>query len=347
MLRASRPARSIYVLLALLPISPALPVRSLAQNDAGGTSISADLTRSRRLIEEGKMDAAITLLNELSQKQPDAPGLEAMLGKAYYERHDYVQAIPHLELAVKRQPNDGESSQLLGLSYYLAGHLQQAIPLLEKVQSQLPRPDVTGSYVLGISYLQSRDYDRARLAFAKMFSVAPDTAAAHLLLAQMMIRQEFEDKSVPELQKAITLDPRLPMAHFLLGEVYLFKSNVRPALEEFHKELALNPLLWLVYWRMGDGYTRLENWDEAERCLKQAIWLNQNFTGPYILLGKVELKKGDAQLATGFLEKAVKMDANNYLAHYLLGSAYKQLGREAEAEREFKLTQTLRDDKQP
>ena len=137
------------------------------------------------------------------------------------------------------------------------------------------------------------------------------------------------------------------MAHFLLGELYLFKSDLQAALAEFNKELALNPMLWLVYWRMADAYTRLENWNEAERSLKQAIWLNQNFTGPYILLGKVELKKGDARLATGFLERAVKMDANNFLAHYLLGSAYKQLGRSADADREFKLTQTLREDKHP
>jgi Flp pilus assembly protein TadD len=134
------------------------------------------------------------------------------------------------------------------------------------------------------------------------------------------------------------------MAHFLLGEIYLFKSKVDLALDEFRKELQINPILWLAYWRMGDAYTRVEKWDEAENALKQAIWLNQNFTGPYVLLGKVELKKGDAGLAVGFLEKALKMDPNNYSAHYLLASAYKQMGRTADASREFELTRTLRSD---
>ena len=43
-----------------------------------------------------------------------------------------------------------------------------------------------------------------------------------------------------------------------------------------------------------------------------------------------------------FLERAIKMEPNNYMAYYLLGSAYKKMGRPADADRELKLTQTLR-----
>ena len=324
-------------LAAASTASRAVPVKAGAQ--------SADVSRADTLLREGKPDQAIALLNDLAAQDPQAPGVQARLGKLYYEKRNYQQAVQHLELALKQRPEDGESTQLLGLSYYALGRLPEAIPLLEKVQTRLARPDVTGSYVLGISYLQTYNFDRARAAFAKMFSVPPDSAQAHLVLGQMMLRQEFEDKAIPELEKALSLEPRLPMAHFLLGEIFLFKSNVQRALDEFNKELEINPILWLAYWRMGDAYARQEKWNEAERVLKQALWLNQNFTGPYILLGKVELKKGDPQLAAGFLERALKMDPNNYLAHYLLGTAYRQLGRSAEANREFDLTKSLRSGK--
>ena len=287
------------------------------------------------------------MLNDSARREPNASGVEAKLGKAYYEKRNYTEAIAHLERALQQNPQDGESTQLLGLSYYLYGRLPQAIPLLEKVQSWLPRPDVTGSYILGITYMQTQQFDKARSAFARMFSVPPESPAAHLVLAQMLMRQNFEDPAVPELQKALAQDSRLPMAHFLLGEIYLFKGNAQLALEEFNKELELNPILWLAYWRMGDAYARLENRTEADRVLRQSIWLNQNITGPYILMGKVQMKKGDPDIAASFLERALKMDPNNYLAHYLLGTAYRQSGREEDAKREFELTRTLREVKEP
>lgn len=316
---------------------------SQAAGPSGTTPASDSISAARHLLDQGKLDDAIAALEELARKAPNSPGLEAALGKAYYQKREFEKAANHLEIALKQDSNDAESTQLLGLSYHLLNRVQQAIPLLEKVQSLLPRPDVTGSYLLGIDYLRSYQDGKARAAFARMFSVPPDSAQAYVVLAQMMIREQFEDKAIPELQKGLEIDPHVPMAHFLLGEMYLFKSQVEPAIVEFKKELAENPVLWLAYWRMGDAYTRLEQWDAAEAALKQSVWLNPDFTGPYILLGKVELTKGDAALAAGFLERALKMDPNNSSAHYILGEAYQKLGRNVEADREFALTQSLRE----
>ena len=331
----------------LLAQAPAATAQENSPSQATGPSGAAaaleSLSGARQLLDQGKVDDAITSLEDLARKSPNTPGLAAALGKAYYQKRDFEKASKHLEIAVTQDPSDGESTQLLGLSYHLLNRVQQAIPLLEKVQSSLPRPDVTGSYLLGIDYLRSNQGDKARAAFARMFSVPPDSAQAHVVLAQMMIREQFEEKAIHELQAGLEIDSRAPMAHFLLGEMYLFKSQVEPAIVEFRKELAQNPVLWLAYWRMGDAYTRLEQWDAAETALKQSVWLNPDFTGPYILLGKVELKKGDPSLAAGFLERALKMDPNNSSAHYILGEAYQKLGRNADADREFALTQSLRE----
>lgn len=335
-----RPAQLALVVLTVFLVAP-------AQAPAPATSESRvqDLARAEAFISQGKLDQAITLLEELAKRK--IPGVEAKLGKVYYAKRHYPDAVAHFEVALEENANDLESAQLLGLSYYLMGQSQKALPLLEKVQSALPRPDVTGSYILGISYLKSHQYDKARAAFAKMFSVAADSANAHLVLGQMLLRQEFDEQAVPELRRALELDPRIPMAHFLLGEIYLFRSKLDLALEEFRQELKFNPTLWLVYWRLGDAYGRLEKWDEADQTLKQAIWLNQNFTGPYILMGKVQIRKGAPELAAGFLERALKMDPNNYQAHYLLGQAYQQLGRAEDAKREFEATRTLREVRDP
>jgi len=69
--------------------------------------------------------------------------------------------------------------------------------------------------------------------------------------------------------------------------------------------------------------------------------LDANSTGPFILLGKVMLKKNDPKSAVMYLERAEKMDANNYMTHYLLGQAYRRMGQQDDAERELKVAEQL------
>jgi tetratricopeptide (TPR) repeat protein len=134
---------------------------------------------------------------------------------------------------------------MLGLSYYLSGHLKDAIPWLEKsAQTGARGPDVF--YMLG-SYIQSVEPDKERAAFARMFDVAPDSAAAHLLTAQMMVRQEFEDLATKELQRALQLDPKIPEAHFLLGELSIFRAHLEEGITELRAEIAINPNFGAAY----------------------------------------------------------------------------------------------------
>jgi tetratricopeptide (TPR) repeat protein len=335
---------ALLVVFAGLVLFPGQAVFGAAQQAVARPS-ETDLDRAEILLDRGGLDEAIGLLENLRQRKPPPSGIEAKLGKAYYKKRSFQQAIAHLKAALQEAPEDGETVQLLGLSFYSAGQLDQAIPLLEKIQSRLPATEFDGWYLLGVCYLRTQQPDKARVAFAQMFAVPPDTAAGHLLFAQMMVRQRLEEKAVPELEKAVSLDPRLPMVHFLLGEIYLYKTNPQRALEEFKKELAINPTVWLVYWRLGDAYTRLEKYDEAEKVLKQSVWLNESFTGSYLLLGEVELKKGNLELGAGFLERALKLDPQNDYAHYSLARAYQQMGRTEEANRHFEITRSLRAEK--
>jgi tetratricopeptide (TPR) repeat protein len=90
---------------------------------------------------------------------------------------------------------------------------------------------------------------------------------------------------------------------------------------------------------------RLGNYDEAEKVLKEAIWLNEQSSGAYILLGQIALKKGDSGLAVGFLERALKLDPQNFWVHYFLAKAYHNVGRRAEATQHFEISKTLQDDR--
>ena len=309
----------------------------------------APFAAAHRLLEQGKFSEAIDELNGLAKSHPDLNGLSRELGIAYYRKGDYPNAVANLQRSIKENPNDSEATQLTGLSLYLAGKPGEAIPYLEKVQSWYPSANVDAAYILGVSYIQTKNYPQARVAFARMFGVPAESAASYLFTARMLLRLDFGPVAEEYGQKAVALDPKLPLAHFLLGELYLYQSKIPEAIVQFQQELAINPGHAASYYKLADAYSRVQKYDDAEKLLQRSIWLDATASGPYILMGKVLQKKGEPALAVRSLQRAISMDPNNSISHHLLGQAYRDLGRTEDAERELKLAEQLqtREDAKP
>jgi len=344
------PVRRIIVLICAssIPLSAqSLPAASPTATQGSQTvqseAANADFVYVHKLLQQGKYDDAVSKLSELEAKQPGLKGLSRELGVAYYQKGDYIKAVDSFKQALTEEPGNKEATQLLGLSYYLSGRPGEAVPLLEKVQAWYPRANVDATYILGLSYIQTKDYPQARGAFARMFDVPPDSAASYLFTARMLLRQEFDPIAEEYAQKAIALDAKLPLAHFFLGELHLYKSRIPEAINDFQQELTLNPGHAATYYKLADAYSRIQKFDDAERLLQRSIWLDATSTGPYILMGKVLQKKGETELAVRALQHALSMDPNNSITHHLLGQTYRDMGKNEDAERELKIAQQLQE----
>lgn len=337
MLAASLTAASHSSSAALTP----LPASQDRVSQEPATAETPEFETARQLLQQGKYDDALALLHQLGAKQPSPKGLARELGAAYYKKGDFVSAISSLKTALAENAADQEAVQLLGLSYYLAGKPAEAIPELERVQTWYASANVDAAYILGICYIQTKDYPNARKAFAKMFNVPGDSAASYLFTARMLLRQDFGPIAEEYAKKAVELDPRLPLAHELLGELYLYQSRIDDAVAELRKELDINPGYATAYYKLADAYSRVQKFDDAERLLQRSVWLDPTSTGPYILLGKVLEKKGETELAVRALQRALSMDPSNPVPHHLLGEAYRNLGKSDDAERELKIAAQL------
>ena len=308
-------------------------------------SNSPIIVQAQGLLDSGKIDAAIETLNAALRFRSGDAETNYLLGQAYYQKSNYTRAIEHLSIAVnqlsKTSQHYRQGVQMLGLSHYLMGHIKDAVPYLEQIGRWAP-DSVEIAYVLGLSYIQNHDPEKAREAFARMFRVPVNSASAYLINAQMMVRQQFEEFAEKELRKALELDPKLPQANFLLGELAIYRADIPLGIELLQKEIAINPAFAMAYYRLGEAYTRQLKWDNAIAPLQKSIWLNPYFSGPYIVLGKVYLKKADLSNAESILRRALQMDPNNFSGHHLLAQVFQQANRLEEAKREFALAEQLR-----
>src|SRR6202158_381578 len=145
------------------------PSETPPQPSAASSGAPSDFRQARQLMQLGKIDEAIADLQTLEARDPAAKGLALEMGTAYYKKSDFPKAIEFLKKATAADPANEEAIQLLGLSYYLGGQPADAIPLLERVQGWYSRANVDAAYILGICYIQTKDYAQARKAFGKMF----------------------------------------------------------------------------------------------------------------------------------------------------------------------------------
>jgi len=308
---------------------------------------AASLADARSLMTQGRLTEALRELNTLALQHPEPTGVERLRGIVEYQDGHLPEAEAAFARAVEQDPADMESMQMQGVALYRLGKPAEAIPLLEKAHAAGPVANADPHYVLALCYITTRRYDDARRELAAQYQFEPNSAAAWLVTARMLFRQELTEPAREAAKQAVQLDAHLPLAHRLLGEIDLAGGDAANAIVELEKERAVNPLDGETYDRLGDAYIRSGQYAQAQQVLDRAVLLEPNATGPYILLGKTLLAEQDPAMATMYLQRALEMDPSNSMTHMLLGRAFAAAGRKDDADREFAAVRRLQDTHAP
>lgn len=333
-------------LLLLTPLSlrAQLPPQSPADNPA---SPQTPFEAAEDLAARGRLDQALTQLDQLATQSPEPAGVERLRGIIFYQREQLQQAADAFARAMQQDPADRESIEMRGVSLFRLGHPADAIPYLEKAHTAVERANIDPEYVLGLCYADVERYDDARHAFAAQYGFSPDSAEAYLLAGRLFLRREFVAPATAQVNKALEINPSLPLAHQLLGEIALARGDAKTAIVELEAERKIDPLNGLLYDRLGDAYLRSGQFEEAQTALNRAVLLEPGATAPYILLGEVFLRLKQPIQALHYLDRAARMDPSNYITHNLMGQAYKATGQVDEANREFQMVVDLQHQADP
>jgi tetratricopeptide (TPR) repeat protein len=277
--------------------------RRIDPSDAGAHNNLGVLYYNKGLYEEAV--AAFTKALELDPKMQVA---QRNLEVAYFNTGFYDRRVTALRERLRQRVDDRDARWELGRAYALLGHTDDAVAEFTALLRHHP-DDLPAIIQLGLAEKQTGDLDAARHWFERALALDPESSVVVHYLGEVLYNQGRNEEARVALQRAIERNPDNPDAHYLLGFVLGDMGRHDEAREATRKAIQLNPAL-----------------SRAQANLSLDRYDPQKYEA--LVPGRAERRSAQLQSVA---------DTDGGLAHFNLGTAFRQKGYLAEALREYRL----------
>lgn len=299
-------------------------------------------------LKEGQLKRAVELLSQ-SLAISDNSETRTNLAIANMILGATDEALAQAQAAAALDPKNARAYQTLGKLYYVKDNYSAALPALER--AIVLQPDFDAAYTLGMTYLQLRQVERAKLLFEEMQIALKKNASLNVLFGQAFEETNYPLEAEREFKRAIATDPKMAGGHFYLGYVILQNGGserLAEAGKEFEQALLLNPQDAYSNFFAGVVAASENENQKAVRFLEASIRLNPAIGPAYLFLGQSQIELNEDVNAEKNLRKSIELtgdaSSNSYQirrAHFLLGRLLNRTGRKEEAEKELATARRL------
>lgn len=250
----------------------------------------------------GNTDASRAAWNDFNNNAPHSNPADAYArGLEDFNRQNFEKAASDLNSWLKLHPNDGKADYLLARTYRN----------------------------LSLSTLE------------QLLATAPDSYAAHELLAQTYQNAEQDAKALAEYKVVENIAPNLPGIHFSIAHLLLKTGQQEEALAELEAELRSNPDHRGANAEMGTILLNQQEPAKAIPHLEKALQADPNQWATYRDLGKAYYMQKEFPKAEAALQQAVRHDPEGQ-AHFQLALVYRSLGKKEAANEQFEIARKLK-----
>ena len=336
--------------------------------------------QAQKFLKENRPDLAIPEFHAiiaLDQNNVDARG---NLGVLLFFQDDYGDAIQEFRATLKLRPDLWKIQALLGMAEKRSGRdksaladLEEAFPKLQEAKIQIDAgmelieiysrdgdldkaaatiSSLRSSYPTNVEVLYTSYRIYSDLADESMLSlslVAPASARMHQVMAHELEKHGDDEGAIRNYREALKLDSKLPGLHFELAEVLNASSvaaDQQEAEDEYKAALSVNPFDEKAEFRLGDISSRRGDVQETYAHYSRAVQLQPDDSEANIGLAKVLMLMNQPDKGEPLLQRALQLDPTSAVAHFRLGTLYRQAGRAADAKRELEEYQKYKEMKE-
>ncbi len=190
--------------------------------------------------------------------------------------------------------------------------------------------------------MEREQYQEAVPILEQVLKEEPSTPIALLHLGRAYISLKEYQKAVPPLRNLVAIEPEDVFARYEFGCALVKTGNWTEATPHFEAAVSQVPSVAMMHFYLAFVYQRTSRPDDAKKEFQEALRLDPNNFPANLLLGRLLIGQQRAVEAVPYLRKAAKLHPDSIDAHGLLSDAFRGLGQEANARREFSEAERIR-----
>ncbi len=232
-------------------------------------------------LAQNKTRQSILILEGIPKDQLESDPLLLMtLGSSYMQLGETKKSIEILTQAQSLAPDNQDIKKRLIAAQFKSGELDDAVGELEQLssmQSDAAQSQIQTNYLLIISYIKQKQFDKAEEKVKQLLNKTPDDNK--LLNIKALIEQltGHSDKAIEQYLAIIKKDKENIPAYMGLARIYAIDAK----------------------------------WQEAEHYFKQVIKINPKAVKAYIGLAAVAEKQDKPELTEQYFWDAIEQSKNN------------------------------------
>jgi serine/threonine-protein kinase len=263
---------------------------------------------------------------------PDNPFALRTQAQTYLDRWDLAdnvdRSITLLNRAIELDKDYAPAYASLTVAYFEKNRLHADSQWVKQAAQSAARAlqlnsDLADSHVAaGVAAMLAGKNTQAEQEFHKAAELDPKNATPHRWLGLLFNTVGKSKQAEEELTRAVALNPEDWRAHINLGLLYYKTARYPEAAAAWEQVRKLTPDNYYVLNNLAGVYMMMDRDEDAAAALQRSLEIKpaaDNFSN----LGTLRFSQARYIDAVPAFEKAVNLDANNYLVWGNLGDAYR------------------------
>ena len=314
-----------------------------------------------------KYEQAEKELQKVLHANPTRKDILIDLAKVYNGTRKPEQAIKQIREYLKSNPENADTLETLAISEALSDRLDVAEQDLIKALKLDPNRITTKLKLAGV-FANQKKTEQAKELLTGFIKEKPTEARAYFMLAQLELSQGHKEKALKVYQDLAVVDPKNPapvykigvlsndmghpdkadaiaddlMKRFpkrgegyrLKGMLYYVKKNYPEAITSLQKSIQMQPVVEAFYYLGMSMYMRKE-YEGALSQFRTILDRTPDAAQVRLMVAMIYLAQQRLDDSIAELQKVLKDNDRNALAHNMLGNAYMAKGMFAEGMREL------------